>query len=106
MPNRHPEGTKLDSNKPHPRLILDLMAPALCEVIKVADYGAEKYSEEGYAKVVDPIKRYTDALYRHQLALACGETHDPESGLPHRAHIAWNALALLNFEVANITAQS
>jgi hypothetical protein len=36
---------------------------------------------------------------RHLLAQAAGEINDPESGLPHAAHAAWNALAVLELSI-------
>jgi hypothetical protein len=36
---------------------------------------------------------------RHELAIARGELIDPETGYPHLAHIAWNALARLELSM-------
>jgi len=36
-------------------------------------------------------------MLRHWLA-AQHEFNDPETGLPHLAHVAWNALAVLTIE--------
>jgi len=93
--NPHESGAKLDAGKPKPDLILRSMAKALSAVIDVATYGANKYTDDGWEDVPDGIRRYTNAMFRHYLAEACGEGRDPDSQLLHAAHTAWNALARL-----------
>lgn len=89
---------KYDSGKIRPSLVLLSMSRALQSVSEVATFGADKYTDDGWCQVPDGVKRYTDAMLRHMLAEASGEVNDPESGLPHAAHIAWNALARLDLE--------
>lgn len=44
-------------------------------------------------------QRYLDALVRHLLAMVVDpDGLDPETGLPHLAHVAWNALAVLELQ--------
>jgi hypothetical protein len=64
----------------------------------VSAFGAEKYDWNTWQTVPDALPRYHHALRRHQLAKASGEKVDPESGLPHSWHIAWNALAIAQLE--------
>ena len=91
-------GTKHDTEKPRPSLVLDAMALALLEVSKVATFGAKKYSDDNWLIVEDGIKRYTDAKDRHRLDGAiCA--YDDDSGLLHAAHEAWNALAVLELKL-------
>ena len=90
----HVPGAKDDNGKPEMSLVLFGFADALLEVGKVATYGKNKYTENGWKSVPDGIKRYTDAGMRHQLAEA-KEPIDAESGLLHAAHQAWNSLARL-----------
>lgn len=90
-----PAGTKHDAGKVQPTLVLDGFARALHAVSEVATHGAEKYGPGNWQLVEDGIKRYSDARDRHRLARAMGEERDPESGLLHAAHEAWNALAVL-----------
>ena len=106
----HSPGAKLDSGKLRPHLVLGGFANALEQVVKVGTDGAAKYSDNGWKEVEGGESRYMDALGRHLLALQKGETHDPLSGSPHLAHIAWNALAVLEItsakmgcEVGNVT---
>jgi len=71
---------------------------ALQAVALVSDYGAKKYDWEGWRNVKDGLTRYTNSAARH-LVEACIEPYDtdPDKGsdLPHLAHLAWNALAVL-----------
>ena len=57
-------------------------------------------------EVPDGVNRYTDALARHLLAEAIGEKVDPESGLYHAAHAAWNALARLDLMLRDASVRS
>ena len=69
---------------------------ALLELAKVAGYGQHKYARYNYLLGFD-WSLLVDALYRHLLAFQMGEVLDSESGLPHAAHVAWHALALVSF---------
>lgn len=103
------EGRKDDAGKPRPTLVQRDMANALQQVLQVAEYGARKYAPGNWLQVPDAVQRYTDAMLRHQQAHLRGEVRDPESGLPHMAHAAWCALAVLELgarggEAADLTA--
>lgn len=91
----HAPGAKLDAGKTEFGLIMQGMPRALRQVARVATYGANKYTRDGWLTVPDGPRRYTDAMYRHLNAEACGELHDPDTQLEHAAHAAWNALARL-----------
>jgi hypothetical protein len=75
---------------------------ALAEVVAVFTYGAELYAPRGWRHVPHAEERYEDALVRHYAKYKQGERFDSESSLPHLAHVAWNALALLSFEVPKL----
>lgn len=93
----HEPGAKLDANKPIAGVLLDF-SRALSAVVEVGTYGANKYSRGGWRCVADGKTRYTDAMVRHLLAENIdGGAVDPESNLLHAAHLAWNALARLEF---------
>lgn len=96
-------GTKNDDGKVRPSLIIQDFALALLEVAKVGTFGANKYTDHGWVQVPKAEKRYADAMFRHLLADATGEKEDPESGLSHKAHAAWNALATLELELRRQT---
>ena len=93
--NQHEPGAKLDSGKNRLDLVLGDFARALWEVGRVGTYGASKYTDRGWLTVPNGIERYGDALVRHYLQRKRGEVNDPESGIDHLAHLAWNALAIL-----------
>ena len=86
-------GAKLDAGKPLAGILLDFSL-ALRAVVAVGTFGANKYARGGWQEVDNGIERYTDAMLRHALKEP-RETHDPDSGLHHAAHLAWNALARL-----------
>jgi len=88
-------GLKFDADK----LRVDLLpVRALQEVAKVLTFGAKKYQPNNWQNV-KPRRRYYRALISHAWARALGEKIDQESGLPHMAHCACNALFLLSLEV-------
>lgn len=84
------EGRKHDKGKPRYSLI---PVSPLRDVAEVFTFGAEKYGVKNYL-YIDDENRIVDALMRHTEALRSGEYLDPESGKPHTAHIATNAMIL------------
>lgn len=85
-------GTKDDKTKPLVmRGFLQQFPRAVEEVARVSEFGAEKYTWNGWETVPDGIERYGEALVRHMLR----QGHDPESGMLHAVHAAWNAMARL-----------
>lgn len=92
-PAQHEPGAKLDQGKPDVALLLDF-SKALNAVGEVSTYGANKYSRGGWQSVPDGIHRYQSAMLRHLFASRY-EERDAESGLPHLACVAWNALGVL-----------
>lgn len=92
-------GVKLDEGKIRLSLVIISFALAMQEIGKVGTFGAAKYTDDGWESVPDGRKRYTDAMLRHLLSEGAGERYDPESGLLHAAHTAWNAIARLELEL-------
>ena len=90
-------GAKLDAGKPKYMFVLQSFPDALAAVNEVGEYGAEKYSRDGWKHVSDGVARYSEALVRHMIP------KDPkdESGLHHDAMAAWNALARLQLRIDN-----
>lgn len=68
---------------------------AISSVAECSAFGAIKYEWGGWRSVPNGIERYSDALVRHLTYEGEGEVLDPDSGLLHAAHCAWNALARL-----------
>ena len=89
----HAPGAKLDAGKIRAGLMFDGFSRALAGVAAVTTYGASKYTPDGWLAVPDGEARYRDALMRHLLSAACEEV-DPESGIDHMLHAAWNLLAV------------
>lgn len=88
--------TKYDGGKsPIFRGALSYFPRAISAVAAVSAFGASKYAWKGWEGVDDGYNRYSDAMVRHLAYEGEGETVDPDSGLLHAAHSAWNALARL-----------
>ena len=91
----HAPGAKLDAGKNRLGLVLGGFARALGQVGLVGTGGAVTYSDNGWKEVDDGIARYEDAMLRHWVEIKKGNAQDPKTGLLHQAHLAWNALAVL-----------
>ena len=93
------KGVKLDDGKHRLDLVLSDFAEALWSVGDVGTYGANKYTDKGWQEVSNGIERYGNAMLRHYLNYRKGVICDAESGLSHLAHMAWNALAILQLHL-------
>lgn len=69
----------------------------LIEVAKVLEFGANKYSPNGWRQGMDWSRVYA-ALMRHITAWNAGEDLDPETGLSHMAHAGCCVAFLLNYQ--------
>lgn len=92
------EVDKLDAGKPRWSL---LPWRPLAVVVDVMEYGARKYTPEGWRHVQGGAQRYLDAATRHLAAVHQGELVDPESGLPHLACAACSCLLALAHRMEN-----
>jgi hypothetical protein len=92
-------GVKFDTAK----LRWDLLPlDAVEEVVKRFTHGAEKYTPDNWKVVQNAETRYLSALQRHLKAYWAGERIDPDTpGLTHIGAVAWNALALVWFDLHN-----
>lgn len=97
---QHAPGAKLDAGKTRLWLVFSGFANALEEVGKVGTFGAKKHCDDGWKSVPDGYARYSSAMLRHIMKEARGEAIDPDFGLLHAAHTAWNALARLELLLA------
>ena len=95
--SQHEPGAKLDQGKILAGIILQF-SRAIWAVLQVATFGANKYTRGGWQSVENGQERYTDAMFRHLLKEQ-QEDVDPDSGLPHEFHVAWNALARLELKL-------
>lgn len=92
------EGRKDDAGKIQPSIVLGDFSRALTEVCVVGEFGIQKYSAGNWLLVEDAKKRYEDALLRHWLE-SKNIKIDHDSKRLHIAHVAWNALAVLELEL-------
>lgn len=74
---------------------------AIMLVAEVAGFGATKYARLNYLRGFDWSLSY-DALQRHAHEFWAGREIDPESGLPHMAHAAWQCMCLLSFRTRGL----
>ena len=72
------------TGKPLAGILYEDFPLALSAVVDVATFGAEKHSRSGWTDTPDGIRAYTDAMHRHLLAEARGETVD-DDGVHHAA---------------------
>lgn len=89
-------GIKLDNDKIKAAVLGDFSI-ALEAVAKVGTFGVNKYTRGGWKYVENAKERYSDAMWRHLLAININEI-DEESGFKHIYHLAWNVLALIELE--------
>lgn len=87
-------GTKNDANKTDWTLLP--MMPVI-SIIRVLEFGANKYGRENWKNVPSAKRRYQSAAMRHLSAVIDGQWLDDESGLPHLAHAGCCILFLLWF---------
>lgn len=73
----------------------DLIPPGpLYDVAEAFKVGADNHGERNWEDGSIPISRFFAAAMRHAWAWWRGEDLDPESGLPHEAHVATNWLII------------
>jgi hypothetical protein len=69
----------------------------MLEVGRVAEYGAGKYAPRDW-QCGQSFSTLLNCALRHLFRAALSpQSRDPESGLLHAGHAAWNLLALLHF---------
>lgn len=89
-------GRKDDSGKRDWTLLpLDAME----QVVLVLEHGERKYGRNNWKKLEHLESRYQKALWRHLVALTKGESLDPETKLPHLAHLVCSALFIMQHDI-------
>ena len=89
-------GRKDDAEK----MRMDLLPwRALESIAAVLTYGAQRYGDDNWHRVLEPNRRYFAAALRHLGAWRLGQKNDPDTGLPHLAHAACCVLFLLSLLV-------
>jgi len=89
-------GVKYNKNKPKMSVLFKQFPDALEAVVRCSEYGHNKYKDTdkdwlNFKRIEGGSEAYEDAGIRHRLQ----KGNDLESGLPHKYHTAWNALAEL-----------
>lgn len=69
----------------------------LRDLAAVYTFGAIKYDDNNWRKGGSWLK-VLDSAMRHVDSVIGGETHDTDSTLDHRGHIAWNIITLMYFD--------
>lgn len=64
---------------------------SLVPMIRVLEFGAEKYAPENWKKGLD-LKEILESMQRHLAAIMDGKEFDSESGISHMGHIQCNAM--------------
>ena len=89
------QGMKFDDGK---RDFTLLPWDSVENIVEVLEFGAKKYSRDNWRYVDDAKHRYTKAALRHLIAYTKGEIDDPESGMPHLAHLGCCILFLMELD--------
>jgi hypothetical protein len=99
------KGLRYDTGK----VRMDLMPPEWdLELGKILTAGANKYEprnwEKGmdYSKVLGPLMRHLNKWRRGEELDITDDSGQPGTGCHHLALVAWNALALMSFEMRGI----
>ena len=89
------EGVKFDGAKLRWSL---LPLRAVEDVVKVLEFGAQKYAPDNWMKVPNARERYWDAAMRHLIEWKAGDKVDGETGISHLAHAVCCLLFMLWFD--------
>ena len=85
-----PTGKKSDQGKSRVDLLDPKFLLAMGDVLR---FGAEKYAPHNWRGGIH-VSRLIGAALRHLLAICRGEDIDPESGMPHSAHLGCTVMFL------------
>lgn len=96
-------GSKLDAGKNQPSYAVEYFPRAIGAISDIGEFGARKYTRGGWKTVPDGKLRYKDAMLRHLLKEYIEGPYDQDSKLLHLAHLAWNAMAILELELSGGT---
>lgn len=94
---------KHDEGKPDYTLVEPCIIEAIAAVGGVGEkiYGRDNW-KLSFALGGERAAPYRRALYRHWLSYVSGRGNiDPDSGMPHLWHVAWNAMVLIYGEIVD-----
>jgi len=90
----------IDSKVVHGSKKSDPFLRALTEVWRVSMFGEKKHGANNWKNATpEGMGLYESAMWRHWIKRRIGETHAEDSKCYHLAHMAWNALMLLEMEI-------
>lgn len=95
-----PDGGGLRYDEGKERVDL-LPGDSMLELGKVYGVGARKYAMRNWERGM-PWSKVLGPLLRHLFKWMMGEERDPEDNQRHIAKVAWNAIALLTYELRGI----
>jgi hypothetical protein len=96
-------GAKLDLGKaPVFQGLVDYFPRACIAVADISGHGASKYDWKGWESVPNGINRYSNAMFRHAMKEIIEGPYDKDSKLLHKAHFAWNAMAVLELALREL----
>ena len=75
----------------------DLNIGLIEDIARVLEFGAKKYSKDNW-RASGSWCKCADSALRHLIAYMAGDVVDPESGLPHLAHLGCNLTFLIEFQ--------
>lgn len=84
-------GLKHDTGKPDFSLISPIASAYLAQVLT---FGAKKYAAHNWRKGI-PMSKLLAASDRHLTAIKAGIDKDPETGLPHAAHLMCECMFMI-----------
>ncbi len=93
------EAKHYDDGKTQLHWILSMQG--LDDVANVGAYGAKKYGQSNW-RGGSNYMRYLGSIVRHTAAVIRGQWYDPESHLPHLAHIVYNCLIVLEWSKTGV----
>lgn len=67
---------------------------SLEEMVKVLEFGAEKYGDDNWKKGLT-TKSIAESMLRHLFSFLAGEDKDEESNCSHIAHLQCNAMFMM-----------
>jgi len=97
--NRSGKATKHNAGKAQWGLLLADFQEELHEMIKVRQYGIEKYEKENWKLPLPEKDFFTDPAIRHIILAQQGAFFDAKSKLPHLAHAAMSCIMALWHEI-------
>lgn len=99
MSEQKPQGMRFSSGKM--KFWSQIPKDALVEIMRVYHIGGIKYDENNWLRGMK-FSDMANPLERHWFLWSMGDTKDRETRCHHLAHVAWNAIGLLVYELRGL----